>query len=188
MAANLITLGPRLWDAAQGIWGAACAAADRSAQWWAGAPKECKDAIVFTTNLCAGYEPVKFTPGFGPLGLGWGWGLVGFLLGILACAHFWNFVARMEQLGNRVLQVRLAAVPPLPPPGLPLQPLWHQAVRDALVHAVDPNRRIVLQRLLDDGDAALQLMAASAGVSRRIALSRVLGEVILLAHGAEWGL
>ena len=50
----------------------------------------------------------------------------------------------------------------------------------------DANRRTVLQRLIIEGDETLQLLAASAGTSRRAVLARVLGEAVVQEYADLW--
>ena len=76
--AALLNLGPRFLDYAGQSWALATQAADRAAVYWAAAPRECKDALVFAGNICGGVEPLRYySPGFGPLALSWGWFFVG---------------------------------------------------------------------------------------------------------------
>ena len=75
--------------------------------------------------------------------------------------------------------------PPRHPPGLQAMPPWHTAAQRAFRLATDANRRTVLQRLITEGDEALQLLAASAGTSRRAVLSRVLGEAVVQESAAS---
>jgi hypothetical protein len=162
-------------------WSQASVAAAHASVIWSQATPDCRSATLLATNICLGVTPLSVvTPGLGPLSLGWGWALIGFIIGILTGLHFWDLVARLEPLF--VFVFRLSRGPSL----LAAQrPPWHVAVQSALLQTSDVHRRIVLQRLLDDGNAALDLLAAHAGVSRRAALSRLLGEQSLLA---EWRL
>jgi hypothetical protein len=163
------------------VWSQASVAAAHASVIWAQASPDCRSATLLATNICLGVTPLSVvTPGLGPLSLGWGWALIGFLVGILAGLHFWELVARLEPLLSFVFRhSRGLALP------AEQRPPWHVAVQSALLQTGDVHRRIVLQRLLDDGNAALDLLAAHAGVSRRTALSRLLGEQSLLA---EWRL
>ena len=187
MAAHVLALGPQAWQAAQTTWQHATAAAESAALYWAVAPQECKESIAFTLNVCGGIRPVRHTPGFGPLALARGWGLIGFLVGVLFCMHFEALLTRLEIMGQRL---QMARRPPqaAAPPGLPPLPLWDGAVRERLVLVQDANQRLVLQRLAEDGEAALRLIAVATGASRRTVLAKVLGENFVERHANEWGL
>ena len=186
------------WRVLKGVWQYAGQAATQAGLSWFAASAKCKGAIVFSAyhvfHTCGGYEaPVQYTPGFGPFALAWGWSLISLVLGILfgitLCAHFWTFVARIEQLCQKVQQIRTQVGSDIfAPPGLSLLPPWHQAVQNALSMAADGNRRIILQRLAEDGDAALDLLAASYGVTKRDALTRILGDHVVRPNAAAWGL
>ena len=58
--AALLNLGPRFLDYAGQSWALATQAADRAAVYWAAAPRECKDALVFAGNICGGVEPLRY--------------------------------------------------------------------------------------------------------------------------------
>ena len=179
-------------------WTYAGEAARQAALTWAAASGRCKGALTYSAyhvlTTCGGYQddaPTQFTPGFGPFALAWGWCLVGVVLGVLLGLHFWDFLARLEHFAQRLERIRrvAAAVPQLygAPPGLMAMPPWHSAVQNALLMAHGP-QRVVLQRLLDDGEPALDFLAAVAGVPRRNALARLLGEQLVQAQAAAWGL
>ena len=192
--AALLNIGPHLVDLGGKAWNFASAAADQAAVYWAAAPRECKHALIFAGNICAGVEPVQYyTRGFGPLALGWGWLSVGLLLGLLLGLNSRDIVAALEKYGHRVemprASLQIAAPAPLqPPPGLQPMPLWHQAARNALAFAPDGPQRVMLRRLVEDGDAALEFLVASTGASRRAALSRVLGEQVVATNAVSWRL
>ena len=61
----------------------ACAgaySAASSAAWWAASlPHTCRESLAHAALTCSGTTPRYFTPGFGPLALGWGWLLLGIL-------------------------------------------------------------------------------------------------------------
>ena len=58
--------------------------AGSSALWWAASlPPTCRESLAHAALTCSGAVPRYFTPGFGPLALGWGWLLLGVLLGLL---------------------------------------------------------------------------------------------------------
>ena len=179
------------WDFLRQAWHYAGEAAVQASGAWATVNGPCRGAVVFSTyqvlSSCMGYEPpVQYTRGFGPFALAWGWCLVGLTIGFLIGLNFWDLLGRLEQVPQRLDRVRRRFI--APPPGLQVGPPWQHAIRDALAVAIDVNHRIVLQRLLDDGDAALQLLAASTGVSKRAALVRVLGEHVVQANALAWGL
>ena len=181
---------PYLHELAVASWGHAGTAAASAWAGWQAATGKCKGAIVHATYACAGLEqPASYSRGFGPFALGWGWLLVGMALGILCGLHFWNFVARLEQFIARLQDVReQARIAQLAAPGLALIPPWHGAVRDALQAAQDEPRRTVLRRLCEDGDAALELLAASSGATKRAVLARLLGENLVQTNALAWRL
>ena len=171
---------------------------------WATSSSKCRAAVAFSAqhvlSTCGGFAdelPAAFTPGFGPFALAWGWILVGMVLGILLGLHFWDFLARLEQFWQRIDRIRrLAAVAAVAAadaevggaPGLAAIPPWLDAARNAFLVAQGP-QRIILQRLVEEGDPALQLLAAAmGGVSRRAALERVLGHQVVQAHAHAWRL
>ena len=55
-------------------------------------------------------------------------------------------------------------------------PLWDPAAVAAIASAGNGPERVFLQRLVDDGDAALQMLALCTGVAPRETLARVLGQ------------
>ena len=180
------------WAAAGGTWTFVSDSARAATVAWAASTGKCKGAITHAlyhvSTVCGGYAeeaPAQFTPGFGPLALAWGWLLIGVMLGVLLALNFWDLVARLEQFAQLIDRVRLAVG--AAPPGLHAMPLWHAAVRTALYAAEGP-RRTVLQRLADDGDAALDLLAAGRGVSRRAALEHVLGVQTVQINAVAWRL
>jgi hypothetical protein len=188
--AGLAAIAPNVLEAGLWAWDQASQASERAAAAWAAAPPDCKNAIIFAGNTCLGYKPILFSPGFGPLALGWGWGLVGFLIGVMCGLHFWAFLDRLDRLVGRLdaamranRQDGAGAAP-----GLQQMPPWHGAVDLALGMATDANRRILLQRLRDEGEPALQFLAASTGVSRRRALETLLGAAVVQRHANEWQL
>ena len=169
------------WQAAVEIWRAATRAARDASHFWAYLPSDCKHAAVFTASTCAGFSPAKYVPGLGPLSLAWGWLLIGVLLGLC----FWDLAHAVESLVARMGQLRdhyrVAR-------GQARRPLWHPAAAAALAMAGNGPERVFLQRLVDDGDAALQMLALCTGVAPREALARVLGREFVATHAASWGL
>ena len=157
--ATLMNAAPQLWEGAVKAWNAAQAAANHASTFWIAADKDCKNAVILATNTCLGYVPERYAAGFGPFCLAWGWMLMGFLIGWLASLHVPSLTALW-----RPIYARLMA----------RQRPWHHAVQSALLQAADGPRKLVLQRLLDDGDDALQLLAANSGVSPGVMLGRVL--------------
>ena len=140
------------------------------------------------TNICAGYKPEVFAPGFGPFAMAWGWCAVGALLGLLLGLHIRSCIHALEGHANHRVHGRGEQPGVQAPPGLQAMPAWHRCAEEAYSQCADPNRRVVLSRLLEDGDAALLFFAASTGVNRRIALARVLGSDIVQKHAMDWGL
>ena len=96
------------------------------------------------------------------MSLGWGWLCMGFLMGLVLAPY----VQRCLSWATDVPMWTRA----------PAEPEWSNRVRAALAQTTDPRRRTVLERLLRDGESALQLLADEANVSRAVALARVLGE------------
>ena len=58
----------------------------------------CRQNVAHALLICGGATPAYFTPGFAPLGLAWGWLLVGLLLGALASKAVERFATRAWQL------------------------------------------------------------------------------------------
>jgi hypothetical protein len=170
-AAAVLVLAEKVWPLAVRFWEGSTAAAAHASIHWASVAPDCRSATIMAMNVCLGMTPAPGTPGFAHLSLGWGWGLVGFLLGLLLSPHLLLLCRRLH--GAAIPTVGTAP--------------WQNAVITALAQTSEHHRRIVLQRLIDDGDEALQLLAASAGVSRRAALARVLGESVVTSHAAAWG-
>ena len=176
---NAASLAARAWDAAS-------AAAALATKGWLASSSGCRGAVAHAVAECGGFTlPVaQYTPGFGPIALGWGWYLVGVLSGLLIGLYFEQIAHRAASLAAGLGRQAQAAAGP---PGLTAMPPWHQTVRGELAAATGP-RRVILQRLSDDGEAALDLLAAAGGVTRRDALARVLGEGVVGANAAAWGL
>ena len=176
----VLSTGAQLWQGTVAAWNVATAAAVRGSALWIVAEQDCRQAVIMAANSLVGYVVPRFCPGFGPFSLGWGWLLVGFVAGWLASLHSEALLSVLERLPEMALNLvrrrRLRRAP------------WHQAVEIALAQTRDGPRRVVLQKLADDGDSALQLLAASAGVSTRTALARVLGEGVVHNNAAQWGL
>ena len=199
--AALVSLGPRISDFATQAWYQASVASAQASVYWAAAPRVCKDALIFSGNICAGYEPMQYySSGFGPFPLAWGWLLVGVLVGFLVGLHLWDLLAGLERFSQRgyfegVRAQSLAACPMRGAPGLHLPPsapapqstpLWHQAACNALAVAPEGPQRNVLRRLVEDGEAALEMLVAATGVTKRTALARVLGESVVSNNALQW--
>ena len=176
---NLASLAARAWDAAS-------AASSHAAGAWQASSAGCRGAMAHAVAECGGFSlPVaQYTPGFGPIALAWGWCLVGVLCGLLIGLCFEQVAHRAASLAAGWGRLAQAVAGP---PGLAAMPPWHQTVRGELAAAAGP-RRVILQRLSDDGEAALDLLAAAGGVTRRDALARVLGVAAVRANAAAWGL
>ena len=117
---------------------------------------------------------------------------MGVLLGILMALHFPLFMSVLDQFTRWYRALGSAPAVPAaaasPAPGLsPMQP-WHHAAQMELRAAPSGPRRVLLQRLVDEGDAALELLAAAYSVSKRDALARVLGEHVVRINAAAWGM
>ena len=180
-----------LWQTAQSFWGHASRAAARASLAWMASSAECKGAILaslhYTTSVCGGQEPpVQHTPGFGPLALAWGWGLLGVLVGFVLALHFPLIMSIVERPVRWYRSLGSSAAPPAP--GLAVMQPWHRTAQAELQTAPGGPRRIILQRLVDEGDAALELLAAMGGVSKRDALARVLGDAVVRTNALAWGL
>ena len=191
--AAVINLGPRLCEFGGQAWTHAQQAAEQASIYWAAAPRDCKEALFFSGSTCIGVQPKYYSPGFGPFSLAWGWLGVGWLIGLLIGLHFWHIVAGLERYAHRAEVIRAdmrnpAALTPQTPPGLQLMPPWHAAAYNALQVARDGPQRIVLRRLVEDGEAALELLMAFHGVTKREALATVLGEHIVRANVQQWQL
>ena len=119
--------------------------------------------------------------------------MVGVLIGLLVGLHVRDLAGGLAGIGQRIEVARTMARPDFlaragGAPGLRPMPLWHQAACTALAVAPEGPQRIVLTRLVEDGEAALELLVASTGVSKRVALARVLGESVVAAHAVQWRL
>ena len=88
--AGLAAISPNVLEAGLCAWDQASQASERAAAAWAAAPPDCKNAIIFGGNTCLGYKLILFSPGFGPLALGWGGGLVGFLIRVRPFSTDWT--------------------------------------------------------------------------------------------------
>ena len=133
--AQAIALAPQLWNGALHVWETAVRAADVASKHWAVTPSDCRHAIVFTASTCAGVEPIRYSAGFGPFSLGWGWMLVGWLLGLLS-PQLWLLLYALGEHAARLPSLFTAARPPA----------WHMAAMAALAQAPDGPRRVILQR------------------------------------------
>lgn len=153
-------------------------------------PADCPTGVARAASTCLGTPP-RYFPIWGCVGLG---ALAGFCLGFLvACIAVNDFGRVRREARGRIHQeyaeAEVARPRHLPPaPGLHVMPPWHSAAQRALRLATDANRRTVLQRLIIDGDGALQLLAASAGTSRRVVLALVLGEAVVQENAEFWAI
>ena len=176
---QLVAAGPAIWDGAAKVWDIAQKSAAHASTFWAGAGEDCRHAIITSTSVCFGYSPARYSPGFRPFSLAWGWMMFGFVTGWLFALHSETLAKIAGQMLVNVWNHRRSCP----------RPAWHSAVEAALaMQTAEGPRRLVLQRLLDDGDHALQLMAATAGVSPRVALGRALGDNLVQNNAAHWGL
>ena len=158
------------WQAAAEAWRTAARAARDASLYWAYMPSDCKHAVLFTASTCVGSSPAKYVPGIGPFSLAWGWLLIGMLLGLC----FWDLVQAVERLGARWMQLRDQHHEARRRAHLPL---WHPAAVAALASAGNGPERVFLQRLVDDGDAALQMLALCTGWHRAKRLPAFLGKI-----------
>ena len=92
--------------------------------------------------------------------------LLAFVLGLLMASQGSVSLRALERGAPRLWQG----------PALPELPSWMPSVRRALARTTDPQRRVVLQRLSDEGEPALQLTAAAWAVTPRVALARLVGD------------
>ena len=141
---GLVALAPRLWQAAEWTWTFASQAAERASALSQLASKDCRQAIVFAGNICLGYTPPEHAPGFGPFALAWGWCAVGALVGMLVGLHLQPVLSAIAAFARRGQTIGTYSQPIGAPPGLQMTPAWRRFALEALVHCVDPNRRIML--------------------------------------------
>ena len=181
------------WAAVGQVWKAASDAAKTATVAWAASTADCKAAISHATYHVVGACGVfgaqsvpQMTPGFGPFSLGWGWCLLGVLFGFLLGLNFWEFVQRAEKIIQWMERARRGLL--LTAPGLNVMPPWHAVVQTELRTVADGPRKIVLQRLAEEGDSALDLLAAAGGISKRDALARVIGVQVVHANAVAWRL
>ena len=107
---------------------------------------------------------------------------MGILIGLLMADHVQAAVGMAARLAR-------AAEPPRRVWGTRGRaPLWAGAVQDELGRTTDPNRQMVLRKLLEDGDEALGFLATSTGVTKRTALARILDEHVVRENATGWGL
>ena len=107
-------------------------------------------------------------------------------MGFLVSSHssdLWGLVDKVVQRfwGSHALYIAA-------PPGLHSIPPWHRAAQTELQGSHAGPRRTILQRLVDDGDTALEFLAAAGGVTKREALARVLPPQVVHANATLWGL
>ena len=83
---------------AAATWGVARQAAASGTAFLAGLPRTCYLATAHAAMVCAGEEPDFTTlPGFGPIALGWGWLLLGGLLGTLLTLSILTLCGKIKQ-------------------------------------------------------------------------------------------
>ena len=118
----------------------AYSAASSAVGWAASLPPTCRESPAHTALTCSGVTPRYFTPGFGPLALGWGWLQLGILLGLL----FRRAAATLVALAGGC------------------ETGWEALLRACLARTQDPHRQAVLQYLLQGGEAALQEVSGAS--------------------------
>ena len=130
----------------------AYSAASSAVGWAASLPPTCRESLAHTALTCSGVTPRYFTPGFGPLALGWGWLLLGILLGLL----FRRAVATLAALAGGC------------------ETGWEALLRECLARTQDPHRQAVLQYLLQGGEEALQEVSGASGRTPATLLAHLL--------------
>ncbi|CAE7669743.1 unnamed protein product [Symbiodinium sp. CCMP2592] len=128
----------------------ACAgaySAASSAVWWAASlPPTCRESMAHAALTCSGATPRYFTPGFGPLALGWGWLVVGVLIGLLS---------------RRAVSAVVALAGGRPSPHTPSN--WEALMCELAARTQDPHRHEVLQYILQGGETALDELSQASG-------------------------
>ncbi|CAE7235143.1 unnamed protein product [Symbiodinium sp. CCMP2592] len=127
----------------------ACAgaySAASSAVWWAASlPPTCRESMAHAALTCSGATPRYFTPGFGPLALGWGWLVVGVLIGLLS---------------RRAVSAVVALAGGRPSPHTPSN--WEALMCELAARTQDPHRHEVLQYILQGGETALDELSQAS--------------------------
>ncbi|CAE7030350.1 unnamed protein product [Symbiodinium sp. CCMP2592] len=151
----------------------ACAgaySAASSAVWWAASlPPTCRESMAHAALTCSGATPRYFTPGFGPLALGWGWLVVGVLIGLLS---------------RRAVSAVVALAGGRPSPHTPSN--WEALMCELAARTQDPHRHEVLQYILQGGDTALDELSQASGRTSAPLLAHLLADDAV-ADGAAGG-
>ncbi|CAK0892570.1 unnamed protein product, partial [Prorocentrum cordatum] len=101
---------------------------------WLASSAGCRGPMAHAVAECGGFPlPVaQYTPGFEPIALAWGWGLLGVLCGVLVGLYF-------EPLAHRAASLVAGRGRPAQavtgPPGLTAMPPWRPTVRGELAAA-----------------------------------------------------
>ncbi|CAE7317842.1 unnamed protein product [Symbiodinium sp. CCMP2592] len=141
----------------------ACAgaySAASSAVWWAASlPPTCRESMAHAALTCSGATPRYFTPGFGPLALGWGWLVVGVLIDLLS---------------RRAVSAVVALAGGRPSPHTPSN--WEALMCELAARTQDPHRHEVLQYILQGGETALDELSQASGRTSASLLAHLLAD------------
>ena len=121
------------WGAA--AWDIAKQSATAGVAFLAGLPRNCYLASAHAAMVCTDMDPqYTATPGFGPFALGWGWLVLGGLLGVLLTLSFLTLTGRIKQEPSVMHLAVLMQQFAMPVASQPAQPsvMSQQARADAL--------------------------------------------------------
>ena len=134
--------------------------------------------------VCMGQRPEYYSlPGFGPIGMSWGWMLFGAMLGASAMYIYMIRLGVMRRGLQPPVATQPAATQLLPPARVTAQPLATQPPVPARVvaqpltraNAVDQAREDLLEYIAVGGRPALQDLSAAVGMSEQDMLMRAFG-------------
>ena len=135
-------------------WNHAGAAAATMSAYLAALPRTCVLASAHAALVCRGEPPEYSTPGFGPLAVGWGWLLLGILLGAVFTVAISSIMRKNVSLATLA---RIAGPPP------------------TLADQVEQPPQDVLSYIAAGGRPALQELSAATGLNESEFLHRVYG-------------
>ena len=99
------------------VWSRGWSAASDAGAFAATLPPTCRQSLVHAAATCGGFTPMYFAPGFAPFSLGWGWFLLGVLLGACCGPRFLLQLAKLLRRAQPPPRERpRAPAPPSPPP------------------------------------------------------------------------